>query len=118
MEAVIYKEEATMFKYLIIFSLLTPFIANAGSATGKVDGFVINEGGTFVSSDASTSSDYIECNTSKRFYFYHASSYSNYFLSAIIAANHAGTILGFHGTGNCFGNSEVLRKVCTSNIPC
>ena len=106
-------------KKLILTLLLFPLSTLAdGIATGKIKGYAINTNSVFVSVDG-----YIDnkpgCNTTNRFFFNLSEAYSDTMLSTIYAAYHTGKELILTGTGDCDnGNSEMLRKICTLDVPC
>ena len=110
-----------MFKIFLTLVLLIPAVSHAGYATGKISGYVINEYGVYVSSEATTS-DYStdqNCNGLERFYFAHGSAFEKTFMSAILTAYTTGGTLSLYGTGVCSGGSaDTLRKICAGTAPC
>ena len=108
-----------MKKLAVIMLLLLPVSVFAeGVATGKIKGYAMNTDWVFVSVDAPIHNK-PSCNTTNRFYFSLTAAYAQNMLGSILAAYHGGTTLTLTGTGDCNdGNSEVLRKICTLDVPC
>ncbi len=77
-----------------------------------------NTGSVFVASKG-TIQNKPDCNTTGRFQFSLTEPYADTMLSVILSAYHAGSELVLTGTGDCAGgNSENLRKICTTDIAC
>lgn len=103
---------------MILFLLFSISVLAEGSSVGKIKGYALNTGGVYISMDSVITSK-PTCNITDRFFFSLSEPHANHFLSVILSAKATDETLIVTGTGDCAGgNSEVLRKICTINVPC
>lgn len=112
-------ENVRVYKRLFLLLILIPSVSfSAGTAVGKIKGYVLTENGVYVSSEgASTNGP--ACNTTDRFFFPYGTVHEKAFLASILSAFAQGTSISLNGTGDCNGgNAEILRKICVVGVPC
>lgn len=102
---------------IILLAISSSSLAS-GVAVGTIKGYVFTETGVYVSSDAAITSKPTS-NVTNRFYLAYSSAHSQTFIAVVLSAFVAEQAVSLNGTGNCAGgNSEILRKICTFDVPC